>query len=49
MPSRLRRLGLLAALLPAMHANATAMGGVDLGGLTDYLFVFTNGSTDANW
>jgi hypothetical protein len=26
-----------------------ASAAVDLGNLTDYLFVFTNGSTDANW
>ena len=25
------------------------IGGVDLGGLAHYLFVFTNGSVDANW
>jgi len=29
--------------------SATTVGGVDLGGLTNNLFVFTNGSTDANW
>ena len=28
---------------------ATAPGGVDLGGLNNYLFFFANGSTDANW
>ena len=25
------------------------IGGINLGHLTDYLFVFTNGSVDANW
>jgi hypothetical protein len=25
------------------------MGGVDMGTLTDYLFVFTDGSTNADW
>ena len=30
-------------------AQAATIGGVNLGSLTDYLFVFTNGSVDANW
>lgn len=29
--------------------RAEVIGGVNLGGLTDNLFVFTNGSQDANW
>ncbi len=32
------------------HASPqTVIGGVDLGNLPNYLFLFTNGSTDANW
>jgi len=31
------------------RADAAALGGVDLGNLTNYLLVFTDGSTDANW
>ncbi len=27
----------------------TILGGVNMGNLTDYLFVYTNGSVDANW
>ena len=34
--------------VPATARSAT-IGGVDLGNLTDYLFVFTDGSEDANW
>jgi hypothetical protein len=30
-------------------SGGTSFGGVELGGLTDNLFVFTNGGTDANW
>ncbi len=30
-------------------APQTVIGGVDLGNLTNYLFVFTDGSSDANW
>jgi hypothetical protein len=30
-------------------SEAAVLGGVDLGGLTDHLFVFTDGGTDANW
>lgn len=29
--------------------RAAQVGGVDLGSLTDYLFVFTDGNKDANW
>jgi hypothetical protein len=36
-------------LLMGGNVSATTLGGVNLGNLTDYLFVFTNGSTDANW
>ena len=31
------------------HAHAATVGGVDLGGLTNYLFFFSDGGTDANW
>lgn len=40
---------MLMALPPANRVNAAAVGGVDLGNLTDYLFFFADGSTDANW
>jgi MYXO-CTERM domain-containing protein len=33
----------------APRASAAVLGGVDLGNLTDHLFVFTNGSSDLNW
>lgn len=36
-------------LSSAPNAHAASIGGVDLGGLTDYLFFFADGSTDANW
>ncbi|MFZ1307033.1 MAG: SdrD B-like domain-containing protein, partial [Ferruginibacter sp.] len=29
--------------------NLCPVGGINLGSLTNYLFVFTNGATDANW
>lgn len=39
----------LATLFLSVSAGAITIGGLDLGDLTDYLFVFTNGSSDANW
>ena len=36
-------------LLTANSASAAILGGVNLGNLPSYLFVFTNGSEDANW
>ena len=39
---------LVSLAVPAV-SNAAVVGGVDLGNLTDQLFVFTNGATDANW
>ncbi|MDF2232525.1 hypothetical protein P2H44_08170 [Albimonas sp. CAU 1670] len=49
-----RRLGAIALAATAAAAapwaaQARMIGGVELGGLTDYLFVFTDGSADANW
>jgi hypothetical protein len=35
--------------LIATQAKGAVIGGVDLGNLTNYLFVWTNGSVDANW
>jgi hypothetical protein len=50
----LRRTGCATVALTAFGAwaspsAASVVGGVNLGNLTDYLFVFTNGSQDANW
>lgn len=48
-------IGLVACTMLAATASANTevnvhvIGGVDLGGLTEHLFVFTNGSQDANW
>jgi hypothetical protein len=39
----------LVGLLVMSHPGVVLANGVDLGNLTNYLFVFTNGSTDANW
>ena len=39
----------VAPLLAAGTVNASTLGGVDLGNLTDYLFVFTDANVDANW
>lgn len=36
-------------LLIVSMGKAQTIGGVNLGNLTNYLFVFTDGSTDANW
>jgi PEP-CTERM motif len=36
-------------LTPCFAAHASTIGGVNLGNLNNYLFVFTNGGTDANW
>jgi PEP-CTERM motif-containing protein len=36
-------------LLSCVSTNAATIGSVNLGNLTDYLFVFTDGSEDANW
>ena len=49
-----KTLGILAAAVTlsvqlGATAHAAIIGGVNLGNLTDNLFVFTNGSTDANW
>ncbi|MGR3783235.1 MAG: hypothetical protein ACU0DT_18470 [Albimonas sp.] len=49
-----RRAGAIALAAAAVAgapwaAQAKMIGGVDLGDLTDYLFVFTDGSSDANW
>jgi hypothetical protein len=44
--------GVAAVLLLSFVVSApgqTTIGGVNMGNLTDYLFVFTNGSVDANW
>lgn len=49
---RLRQTVAIASLLCSLGvapASAATIGGVDLGNLTDYLFVFTDGSADANW
>jgi hypothetical protein len=40
---------LAATSLVASRSMAGSVGGINLGNLTDYLFVFTNGSVDANW
>lgn len=41
---------IIAVSLWASSASATViLGGVNLGNLPDYLFVFTNGSSDLNW
>jgi hypothetical protein len=40
---------LAASSLVASRSMASTVGGINLGNLTDYLFVFTNGSVDANW
>jgi len=46
----IRVIGLMGCfLLAANTASAAILGGVNLGNLTNYLFVFTNGSQDANW
>ena len=39
----------LAAGSAVRPCSAATIGGVNLGNLTDYLFVFTNGASDANW
>lgn len=55
MPTSMRLLCLLGlmvaatALLSPTPAAGTTLGGVNMGSLTNFLFVFTNGSTDANW
>jgi hypothetical protein len=36
-------------LLVPTAAHSATIGGVNLGNLTDYLFVFTDGGEDANW
>lgn len=35
--------------LIGLPAGASTIGGVNMGNLTDYLLIFTNGATDANW
>jgi hypothetical protein len=46
----LRVLGcVMIALFLCLSADAATLGGVNLGNLTDYLLVFTNGSSGANW
>lgn len=40
---------IVAAILSASPARSAVVGGVDLGNLTNNLFVFTDGSVDANW
>lgn len=47
-----RQFALLIALFLTGHALVqaqTIIGGVNMGHLTDYHMIFTNGSTDANW
>lgn len=40
----------LAMAIGSSRANADyVIGGINMGSLPDYLFVFTNGSSDANW
>lgn len=39
----------LALMVFPRPSEGGVIGGVDLGNLTNYLFVFTDGSTDANW
>ena len=40
---------LLVAFICHNASGQTTLGGVNLGKLPDYLFVFTNGNVDANW